>query len=43
MTIADLCHCILNACEGSFLPFAERRQLITSVRADLARDWGYQS
>jgi len=43
MTIADLCRCVLNACEASFLPFEERATLITSVRADLARDWGYQS
>jgi len=43
MTIADLCRCVLNACEASFLPFAERAQLIASVRAELARDWGYQS
>jgi adenosine deaminase len=43
MTIADLCRCVLNACEASFLPFAERASLITSVRTDLARDWGYQS
>ena len=43
MTIADLCRCVLNACEASFLPFGERAQLVASVRTDLARDWGYQS
>jgi adenosine deaminase len=43
ITVADLCRCVLNACEDSFLPLAERAQLITSVRAELARDWGYQS
>src|SRR6185437_14338345 len=33
ITVADLCRCVLNACEDSFLPLAERAQLITSVRA----------
>lgn len=43
LTVADLCRCIMNACEASFLPFAERVRLIASVRADLERDWGYQA
>jgi adenosine deaminase len=41
LSIADLCRCVMNACEGSFLPFAERARLITSVRVELERDWGY--
>lgn len=43
LTVADLCQCVMNACEASFLPFTERARLIASVRADLVRDWGYMS
>jgi adenosine deaminase len=41
MSIADLCRCVMNACEASFLPFADRVRLTANVRADLQRDWGY--
>jgi adenosine deaminase len=43
LTVADLCRCVLNACEASFLPLAQRTSLVDSVRADLERDWGYQA
>ncbi len=43
LTIADLCHCVMNACEAAFLPFTERAALIASVRAELERDWGYKA
>ena len=42
LTIAELCRCVMNACEASFLPFAERARLIASVRGELERDWGYK-
>jgi adenosine deaminase len=41
LTIADLCRCVLNACESSFLPYAERTQLVANIRAELERDWGH--
>jgi adenosine deaminase len=43
LTVADLCRCVMNACEAAFLPFDERAALITTVRAELERDWGYSS
>lgn len=43
LTIPDLCRCVMNACEASFLPVAERARLIASVRTELERDWGYQA
>ena len=41
LDIPDLCRCVMNACEASFLPFAERADLIANVRAELESDWGY--
>ncbi|MDQ2890279.1 MAG: adenosine deaminase [Gemmatimonadota bacterium] len=43
LTISDLCRCVMNACEASFLPADERNRLVSDVRAELARDWGYQA
>jgi len=43
LTIADLCTCVINACEASFLPFEQRTRLVADVRAELRRDWGYQA
>jgi len=43
LSIPDLCRCVLNACESSFLPYAERARLVASMRAELERDWGYES
>lgn len=43
LTIPDLCHCVMTACESSFLPYDEREKLISSVRAELERDWGYEA
>jgi adenosine deaminase len=43
LDVADLCHCVMTACEASFLPYHERTKLITDVRAELERDWGYES
>lgn len=43
LSIPDICRCVMNACEASFLPFAERTALTARVRADLERDWGYQA
>ncbi len=43
LTVSELCRCVLNACEASFLPYAERMQLVTSIGAELARDWGYEA
>ncbi|MEO6866068.1 MAG: adenosine deaminase [Gemmatimonadaceae bacterium] len=43
LTMAELCRCVMNACEASFLPFAERANLVANVRAELERDWGYQA
>lgn len=43
LSIPDLCHCVMTACESSFLPYAERQKLISNVRAELERDWGYQA
>lgn len=42
LTIVDLCRCVMNACEASFLPFAERATLIDGVRSELERNWGYR-
>jgi len=42
LTVADLCRCVMNACEASFLPFAERAHLVATIGAELERDWGYQ-
>lgn len=43
LSIPDICRCVMNACEASFLPFAERAALTVRVRAELERDWGYQA
>jgi len=43
LTIADLCACVINACEAAFLPLDERTRLVADVRAELQRDWGYQA
>lgn len=42
LSIAEICRCVMNACEASFLPFAERAELTARIRAELVRDWGYQ-
>ncbi len=41
LSIHDACRCVLNACEASFLPLAERTALVQGVRSELERDWGY--
>jgi adenosine deaminase len=41
LTIADLCTCVMNACEASFLPLGQRTRLIANIRAELQRDWGH--
>ena len=43
LTVADLCRCVINACESSFLPLDERAVLIKTVRMELERDWGYEA
>lgn len=43
LTIADLCTCVINACEAAFLPFEERTRLVADVREELRRDWGYEA
>jgi adenosine deaminase len=43
LSVPDLCRCVLNACESSFLPFAERSRLVASVRAELESEWGYNA
>jgi adenosine deaminase len=42
LSVADLCRCVMNACEASFLPYDERSTLVSNTRAELERDWGYQ-
>ncbi|MEO7041478.1 MAG: adenosine deaminase [Gemmatimonadaceae bacterium] len=43
LTISELCTCVINACEASFLPLEQRTKLVADVRAELLRDWGYQA
>jgi adenosine deaminase len=42
LTIADLCRCVMNAFESSFLPFAERAALTAGIRTELQQNWGFQ-
>jgi adenosine deaminase len=41
LTVQDLCRCVMTACEASFLPYAERQDLLAKVGSELERDWGY--
>jgi adenosine deaminase len=43
MTVQQLGRCVMNACNAAFLSFPERDTLIRNVRAELERDWGYES
>ncbi|HEY8311883.1 MAG TPA: adenosine deaminase [Gemmatimonadaceae bacterium] len=43
LTVADLCRCVMNAIESSFLAFAERTALADGIRAELQQNWGFQS
>ena len=43
MTTADLSQCVIDACEAAFLPMAERAALVSRVREELRKDWGYES